>query len=269
MRPPGRPWFDRGMTSARVHPAGDFDYEAHGYGYTGRRRADPRIGVLVQRALGPARTVLNVGAGAGSYEPDERHVVAVEPSAAMRAQRPADRPAVDARAERLPFDDGSFDAAMAMLTIHQWSELDTGLRELRRVARGPVVVLTFDGQALMDFWLAEYVPEVLRTDRDRFPALDHVAAVLGGRCEVLDVPVPLDCTDGFGEAYYGRPEAFLEDDVRATQSGWVLTDPAAVDAGVARLRADLASGAWDARHGHLRTQPEYVGAVRLLIARPA
>lgn len=126
-----------------VERAGDFDYEAHGQGYTIQRRTDPRIAAAVHGGLGAARTVLNVGAGAGSYEPEDRYVVAVEPSAAMRAQRPPGRvPAIAAAAERLPFDDGTFDAAMATVTVHQWSDLDQGLRELRRVTRGPIVILT-------------------------------------------------------------------------------------------------------------------------------
>jgi SAM-dependent methyltransferase len=258
----------RGMGETRRAPAGDFDYEAHGAGYVDRRQPDPRIAAIVHAALGDARTVINVGAGAGSYEPADRHVVAVEPAAAMRAQRPHHlAPALDATAERLPFDDDSFDAAMAMITIHQWSDLDAGLRELRRVSRGPVAILTFDADALLDFWLNEYLPEVIATEQARFPTIDHVAAVLGGEVAVLDVPIPIDCTDGFGEAYYARPEAFLEPDVRAAQSGWVLTDPDVVARGVARLADELGSGRWDERHGHLRSQPELIGAVRLIVAR--
>jgi hypothetical protein len=258
------------MGDARETPAGDFDYEVHGRGYAMRRRPDPRIAALVHAALGDARTVINVGAGAGSYEPTDRHVVAVEPSAAMRAQRPHHlAPALDATAERLPFDDDSFDAAMATITIHQWSDVDGGLRELRRVSRGPVAILTFDAAALTDLWLNEYVPEVIATERDRFPAIDQVVQALGGDAEVLAVPIPIDCTDGFGEAYYARPEAFLAEDVRAAQSGLVLTDPGAVARGVARLADDLASGRWDERHGHLRHQAERVGAVRLIVAQPA
>lgn len=253
---------------SRATPAGDFDYEAEGHGYATRRRPDPRIARLIHAALGDARTVLNVGAGAGSYEPADRYVAAVEPSATMRAQRPPTAaPAIDGAAERLPFDTGSFDAALATVTIHQWTDVDEGLRELRRVSRGPVVVLTFDADALLDFWLNAYVPEVVTTERRRFPAIGHVTSVLGGDASVLSVPIPLDCTDGFGEAYYGRPEAFLDPDVRQAQSGWVLTDQDAVARGVGRLAADLASGAWDAEHGHLRTQPEYVGSVRLIVAR--
>jgi len=256
------------MRAPRPKPAGDFDYEANGAAYAARRRPDPRIAAHVHRALGDARTVLNVGAGAGSYEPTDRHVVAVEPSASMRAQRPRHlAPALDVTAEQLPFDDDAFDAAMATITIHQWSALDAGLRELRRVTRGPVAILTFDGDALLDFWLNEYVPAVIEVDLRRFPNIDHVARTLGGEVEVVPVPVPRDCVDGFGEAYYARPELLLEPDVRAAQSGWVLADPKAVASGMGRLAVDLGSGAWDRRHGHLRSQDEYVGAVRLIVAR--
>ena len=137
-------------------------------------------------ALGDARTVLNVGAGAGSYEPEDRYVVAVEPSAKMRAQRRS--PAVDATAEKLPFDDDSFDAAMATITIHQWADGDAGLRELRRVSRGPVVILTFDATAIAEFWLGEYVPEVIEAEARRYQPLDHIAAVLGGDVTVSAGP---------------------------------------------------------------------------------
>jgi SAM-dependent methyltransferase len=252
----------------RRTPAGDYDYEDAKTDYSSQRCADPRIGALILEALGDARTVINVGAGAGSYEPLDRYVTAIEPSAAMRAQRPASlAPAIDAVAEALPFDDDSFDAALASITVHQWRDADRGLRELRRVSRGPVAVLTFDPDVLLDFWLAEYVPEVLLVDQRRFPSIAHIVAVLGGGCAVSAVPIACDCTDGFGEAYYGRPEAFLDPTVRASQSGWGLTDAHTLEPGLERLRRDLASGAWDARHGHLRSQPERVGAVRLVVAK--
>jgi len=255
-------------SARRAAPAGDFDYERNGSGYAARRRPDPRIAALIHRALGDARTVLNVGAGAGSYEPDGRYVVAVEPSATMRAQRPPDRvPAIDATAERLPFDDDSFDAAMATVTIHQWSDPDTGLLEMRRVSRGVVTIMTFDAPALEEFWLCDYVPEVIAVEQRRFPPISRIVRTLGGSAEVVSVPIPHDCTDGFGEAYYARPEAFLDADVRAAQSGWVLADAEAVRRGVDKLAADLSSGAWDERYGALRQQPERIGAVRLIIAR--
>ena len=130
-----------------------------------------------------------------------------------------------------------------------------------------MAILTFDADALLDFWLNEYVPEVIAIERDRFPALDHVVAVLGGEVEVIAVPVPIDCTDGFGEAYYARPEAFLDDQVRAAQSGRVLTGDGEVARGVARLADDLGAGRWDERHGHLRNHAERVGAVKLIVAR--
>jgi Methyltransferase domain len=254
----------------RERPAGDFDYEQYGAGYASVRRPDPRIAARVHAALGASRTVLNVGAGAGSYEPADRYVLAVEPSAAMRAQRPAGAaPAVDAAAEHLPFDDDSFDAAMAMMTVHQWGDVDQGLREMRRVSRGPVVVLTLDAPALRQFWLADYIPEVVAVEQARFPTLDQVTDALAqGSAEVhVDVvSIPWDCTDGFGEAYYARPEAFLRPEVRAATSGLVLTDAGAVQRGLDRLEDDLASGAWDQAYGHLRGQAERNGAFRLITA---
>jgi hypothetical protein len=250
--------------------AGDFDYERGGGGYALRRRTDPRIAALVHAALGPARTVLNVGAGAGSYEPAGRRVAAVEPSAAMRAQRPPHlAAAIAARAEQLPFASGSFDAAMAMVTVHQWQDTARGLAELRRVSRGPVVVLTFDGAALDRFWLAGYVPELIAAERRRYPAIGDITALLGGTSTVTEVPVPADCVDGFTEAFYARPERFLDPAVRQSQSAWGFITAAQTARAVERLRADLASGAWDRRYGSLRDQPEFTGSLRLICAHPA
>ena len=249
--------------------AGDFDYEAGGTGYAVHRRTDPRLAAYVHAALGGARTVVNVGAGAGSYEPDDRDVTAVEPSAAMRAQRPARLPpAVDAVAEALPFADGSFDAAMAMITVHQWPDAGRGLRELRRVSRGPVVVLTFDGDALDRFWLARYVPELIAAERRRYPAISAIRAALGGTSDVTPLPVPIDCVDGFTEAFYARPEQFLDPAVRRSQSAWGFVEPAVEERAVAALRRDLESGAWDLQYGPLRSAPEFSSSLRLITARP-
>jgi SAM-dependent methyltransferase len=251
----------------RLKPAGDFDYEAGGEGYTRLRQPDPRIASLIQSELGGAQSVINVGAGAGSYEPLDRYVLAVEPSAAMRSHRPPHLPpAIDATAEALPVDDNSFDAAMATLTVHHWNDLARGLSELRRVSRGRVVILTFDPLALDDFWLVRYFPEVIAVEQRRFPTLDELAALLGDPVSVKEVPIAIDCPDGFGEAYYARPEAFLDAGVRRAQSGFGLTDPAAVARGIQRLREDLATGAWDGLFGHVRTEPERIGAVRLVVA---
>ena len=248
--------------------AGDYDYETGGGTYDTYRRADPRIGAVVHRALGDAATVLNVGAGAGSYEPADRVVVAVEPSAAMRAKRTSDAPVVDAVAEALPFGDDSFDAAMAIATVHQWPDLDAGLRELRRVARGPVAVLTFDPEVIVTAWFAEYAPDIATADGRRMPAPEEIAARLGGRTEISAVAIPLDCTDGFVEAYYGRPERLLEEPVRRAQSGWAFLPDGAEARAVARLATDLVDGTWDQRHGHLRTRPWHEGSLRLVISRP-
>jgi SAM-dependent methyltransferase len=248
-------------------PAGDFDYESHGSGYALRRRADPRIAARLHEALGDAATVVNVGAGAGSYEPDDRYVVAVEPSPAMRAQRPPSRvPAIDCSAESLPFDDASFDAAMATITLHQWSDKARGLRELLRVTSGPIAILTFDPDALERFWLADYAPELIAAEKKRYPTIAWLTGQLGTRCEVHSIGVPADCTDGFTEAYFSRPERLLEDEVRRAQSAWGFVEPEAERRAVARLREDLASGAWDRRYGELREQPEFDGSLRLIVA---
>ena len=247
---------------------GDFDYESLGAGYSKFRRADTRIASYVETALGDARTVLNVGAGTGSYEPQDRYVVAVEPSASMRSQRPPTAvPAIDASAEHLPFDDDCFDAGMAMVTVHQWALPEQGLRELRRVSRGPVLVLTLDRDALDRLWLAQYVPELIAAERKRFPPIGWICGVLGGNATVVPVPVPIDCTDGFAEAFYARPEALLDPEIRGCQSGWAFVAPGTEDRFVADLRADLASGAWESAHGGLRAQREFEGALRLVVAR--
>ncbi|HEY0536293.1 MAG TPA: class I SAM-dependent methyltransferase [Actinoplanes sp.] len=250
-------------------PSGDFDYDAHGHDYATIRRPDPRIASLVHSALGDARTVLNVGAGAGSYEPSDRPVVALEPSATMRAQRPpSSPPAVAGTAEQLPFDDKSFDAVMATVTVHQWHELDRGLAEIRRVARGPVVILTFDGDALDRFWLAAYAPELIAAERRRYPAIPLLANAIGRSSSVTEVPVPIDCVDGFTEAFYARPEGFLDQRVRAAQSAWGFITPEATQRAVANLRQDLASGRWDQTYAEWRTQPHFNGSLRLITGHP-
>jgi len=250
-------------------PAGDWDYERHGHGYTVYRQPDPRIAAQVHRALGPARTVLNVGAGAGSYEPEGRYVLAVEPSAVMRAQRPRSlAPAIDAVAESLPLDDRSVDAAMAMITIHQWPDAGRGLREMRRVTRGPVVIMTFDGDAMDRFWLTEYGPGLIDAERRRSPAISAIGAVLGGSTKVSVVRIPRDCTDGFTEAYYARPEMFLDPAARGAQSVWGFVTAAEQEEAVDRLRADLDSGAWQQRYGRWRDEPFFEGSLVLVVNYP-
>lgn len=249
--------------------AGDVDYGRVGLGYAGYRQPEPRIAALIEAALGDAKTVLNVGAGAGSYEPVGRVVTAVEPSAAMRAQRPAHLPrAIDATAEQLPFADRTFDAAMATFTVHQWQDLGAGLAELRRVTRGPVAILSCDPQALDRFWLNDYAPEAIAVEARRYPPPAQIAAGLGGTVEVLPVPIPLDCVDGFGEAYYGRPERLLEPGARLANSAWSFVSPEVAERFVTTLGRDLADGSWDRRYGQLRRMPTFDGSLRLLVGRP-
>jgi SAM-dependent methyltransferase len=186
----------------------------------------------------------------------------------MREQRPPGLgTAVDAVAEQLPFEDDSFDAAMAIVTIHQWPDWRAGVRELNRVSRRGTVIVTFDGEALDRLWLGEYVPELFEAEAARYPAIDAVASALEGTVTVDEVPIPFDCTDGFTEAFYGRPEQFLDPEVRRAQSAWGFVEPGAAERGIELLRSDLESGAWDERHGRLRTQPEFVGALRLIAAK--
>jgi SAM-dependent methyltransferase len=245
------------------------DYDTHGKGYARKRLADPRIAARIDAALGDARTVLNVGAGAGSYEPTDRWVLAVEPSATMRGQRPEGAaPCLAGAAESLPFDDDSVDAAMACVTIHHWADRAAGLGELRRVSRGPVVVFTFELRDLVA-WQRDYFAEAIAIEQPRFGALEEVAAELGGQVRIERIPTPADCTDGFFEAFWNRPEALLDPAVRASQSIWELLDDGVEDAIFTRLAADLESGAWDAEHGALREQSSYEGALRLVISEPA
>jgi SAM-dependent methyltransferase len=249
--------------------AGDADYGRVGGAYSQYRRPDPRIAARIVDALGDARTVLNVGAGAGSYEPVDREVTAVEPSASMRAQRPPSlAPAIDATAENLPFADQTFDAAMTTFSVHQWSDLQAGLREMRRVTRGPIVILTGDPELLRKFWLNDYAPEVIDTEARRYPSIATIAASLGGSTSSVVVPVPLDCVDGFNEAHYGRPEALLDPGARLSCSAWSFVGAEVQDRFTVDLRRDLADGTWDGRFGHLRTQPTFDGSLVLVVGAP-
>jgi len=257
------------VRSVRKEPAGDFDYEIGGQGYSSIRRPEPRFADEIRRALGDARSLINVGAGAGSYEPTDMDVTPIEPSASMRAQRPSHlTPAIDAVAEELPFADKVFDAALATVTIHQWRDLATGLAELRRVTRGNVVIMTFDPEELEKFWLGEFSPALMTYEAGRMPALAKVTELLGGTSHVKNLPIPFDCEDGFAESYFGRPEAFLDERVRRSQSAWGFLSNEDEIAAVRALQTGLDDGSWDARHGHLRRQHEYHGALRLITALP-
>lgn len=246
-----------------------FNYDKLGQKYSGHRQTEPKIAEYVNRALGNAKTVFNVGAGAGSYEPTDRYVVAVEPSVVMRQQRLANNkiPAINAKGDNLPFDDNSFDATMAMLTIHHWPDMDKGLKELRRVTKGQVIIMTFDPNALDKFWNVNYFPELITVEKARYPTIEFIKNSLGGNCEVVEVPIPLNCVDGFQEAFYGRPEAFLEKEVRLSQSAWGFLSEEVENRIVKTLEDDLKSGEWDKKYGHYRTQPFFTCALRLIISK--
>jgi SAM-dependent methyltransferase len=241
-------------------------YDTIGAAYTVTRRTEPRIAAGVWAALGDAQTVLNVGAGTGSYEPTDRRVTAVEPSALMRAHRPAGAaPCVAAVAESLPFEDQTFDAAMAFSTVHHWQDPIAGLREMRRVARR-VVVFTHDSSEAgwrRRFWLTrDYLPEVADLVAGR-PSLSELARVIGARIE--PVLIPWDCADGFFEAYWRRPEAYLDDHVRRAVSVWARVGPDAEQRAVRRLRDDLVSGRWVERNRDLLALDAAELGLRVLI----
>jgi SAM-dependent methyltransferase len=246
-------------------------YDGIGAGYARLRREDPRLAARIRAALGDAKSVVNVGAGAGSYEPADLYVLAIEPSGVMTAQRPAHRvPAIRGHAGELPLDDASVDAAMAILTVHHWDGArERGVRELRRVARGPVVILTFDARVSGEMWLVrDYVPEVGALDARIFPPPGDIAAWLGGHATVDVVPVPRDTPDWTFGAFWAHPERVLDPAARAATSGFARMAPDVVERAVSHLARDLADGAWDRRHVELRSLPELDVGLRLVVAVP-
>lgn len=224
---------------------------------------------LLTEALGTARCVVNVGAGPGSYEPADRAVVVVEPTSDMRSRRaPGAAPVVAAMADALPFVDGAFDAALGVLRIHHRPDPEAGLAQMRRVARGAVVILTLDPGQLADWWLADLCPAVIAVEARRYPSIDRVAAALGCQVSVRPAPVPADCTDGFSEAFFARPEAFLDPAVLDAQSAWGFLSTDERHSFQATLAAMLADGSWDRAYSHWRTRAGHAGAVRIIMAQP-
>lgn len=247
-------------------------YDQIGGGYSLTRREDPRIALAIRKALGDARSVVNVGAGTGSYEPDDRYVIAVEPSDVMAAQRlPTIPPAVRASAADLPLRDDSVDAAMAALTIHHWDdELERGLQEMRRVARDTVVILTYDPVVSGEMWLmADYLPEVAQLDRRTFPAPQLLATWLGGRTCIEVVPIRRDTPDWMLGSFWAHPERVLDERARNATSGFARMDASVVQRVVRDVRRDLESGVWDERHGHLRKLDAFDAGLRLIVSATA
>lgn len=259
-------WAQLRKLVARMSSAG-VRYDTIGRGYATYRRADPRIAAAVHAALGDARTVVNVGAGTGSYEPTDRPVIPIEPSTAMALQRdPALPPAVLGVAESVPLADGTADAAMAMLTMHHWADVTRGLAELIRVARRRIVLLTIDVDVEAQMWLfRDYVPEIADRGRREFPLIADLARELKVPTRVVTVPIPADCADGLLLAFWSRPEAVLDPGARDATSGFARMDSAREADAIARLTGDLQTGAWDRQHGHLRTLTDLDVGLRLLV----
>lgn len=238
-------------------------YDGIGINYAELRKPDRRIASAIEHALGDARTILNVGAGTGSYEPADRTVTAVEPSIEMiRQRRPGTAKVVQAGAECLPFEDGAFNAAMAILTVHHWTDPAAGLREVRRVTRGPIVILTFDPSFRP--WLTDYLPQLAVLDDVRMPAMDRYQDWLGP-VDVTTVPIAHDCTDGFLYAYWRRPAAYLNPHIRTGSSSFWAIEGA--EDGLERLRHDLETGAWERRYSDLIKSEAYDAGYRLVVSR--
>jgi SAM-dependent methyltransferase len=244
-------------------------YDRIGERYRHGRRQDPRIASRIWSALGAAAPVLNVGAGSGSYEPGDRRVVAVDPSAVMVAQRaPGAAPAIQAVAEQLPFRDNAFGAAMGVLTVHHWSDRARGLAETKRVTRGPIVLFTRDPRAVSTWWLHHYFPATAHLEASRETPIIQLEDMLGCRLDVIKVPIPADCTDGFNAAYWRRPAAYLDPAVWQPMSAITLIPDADRNEGIRLLEQDLASGEWRRRWGYLLDLDELDLGYRVVVARP-
>jgi SAM-dependent methyltransferase len=241
-------------------------YDRAGRTYSLTRQPDPRIGAVIEQALHRMATVANIGAGTGSYEPSNT-VIAVEPSHVMITQRRAEAaPAVRAVAEHLPIGTDAVDAAIALLTVHHWSDLDAGVAEMIRVARRRVVILTWDDTVFRQFWLLrEYLPAAAETDARLAVPITKLVSLLG-TVSIQTVPVPHDCVDGFGGAYWRRPHAYLDETVRAGISMFALTPKPLLAKGLERLRVELSNGAWARRHADLLDVPQLDLGYRLLVS---
>ena len=237
-------------------------YDTIGVNYAELRQPDIRIGITIESALGSAQTILNVGAGTGSYEPAGRQVIAVEPSVEMiRKRGPNAASSIRATADKLPFEDNSFEVSMAILTVHHWPDKEAGLREMRRVTRGRIVLLTFDPSQRP--WLTDYLPELAALDNAQMPKMADYSRWLDA-VQIAPVPVPWNCSDGFLYAYWSRPAAYLDERIRSgISSFWTISD---AQTGLARLEQDLESGEWERRYNDLLALEEYDAGYRLVIS---
>ncbi len=242
------------------------DYDEIGVDYVVTRQPDPRISYRIIQAIGNSASVVNVGAGAGSYEPKDLRIIAVEPSRTMIRQRaPSAVAIIQGAAERLPLVDSAVDAAIAILTVHHWTDIAQGLTEMRRVARNRVVILTWDQEVWKSFWLfCEYLPSARDFDQRRAVAISDIEATLGS-CKIIPVPIPHDCIDGFHGAFWRRPEAYLDSRVRSGISTYAEMPAKVCNEGLQRLAADIASGAWKNDHRELLDLKEHDLGYRLVV----
>jgi SAM-dependent methyltransferase len=240
------------------------NYEIVGKHYSSLRQPDPRIARAIHSELDDAQSIVNIGAGTGSYEPFDKQITAVEPSETMIAQRidRANTEVYRASAENLPFEPDSFDTALAILTIHHWNNWQKGLQEALRVTRDKIVLLTWIGMP-EGFWLFDYFPEIEHIDKDLFPSVEQISTVLGS-VDVKTVPIPSDCTDGFLCAYWSRPESFLDSRIRSAISTFSRINN--VEEGVQKLSMDLENGEWHRKYGYLKELPDFDFGYRLIVS---
>ena len=249
----------------KFNPA--FDYDKHGHNYSNIRQEEPKIAKVIHKELIDCQTILNVGAGAGSYEPKNKYLIALEPSVEMRKQRIKMKksPAVIGASDSIPFDDNSFDCCMSILSVHHWKDMKKGINEMVRVSKKKVIIVTFDPEHLNDFWNFEYFPEVVEVERKRYPTINTLEKLFGKKLKIVKIPIPFNCKDGFQEAFYGRPEAFLHKEVRKSQSAWGFIDKKIENRIVKKLETELRNGEWDKKYGKYRKMKEFTCAFRMLI----
>ena len=249
----------------KFNPA--FDYDKFGGNYSNIRQEEPEIAKYINNELIDCKTILNVGAGADSYEPVDKFTISLEPSEKMRKQRmeKGKFPAVIGKSDEIPFDSDSFDCCMSILSVHHWPDMKKGINEMIRVSKKKVLIMTFDPDRLDDFWNSEYFPEVIEVERKRYPTITFLEEVFNHKLRKIVVPIPFDCKDGFQEAFYGRPEAFLRKEIRQSQSAWGFIDQETENRIVKKLEDDLKSGEWDRLYGEHRKMKEFKCALRILV----
>lgn len=241
-------------------------YNKIGMDYAQKRQSDPRLAALIHAQIPGLNSVLNVGAGAGSYEPENKNLIALEPSWRMIGQRPEGAaPCVCAVAEHLPFPDNSFEAGLALLTVHHWANMERGLDELQRVISKRLVIHTWDPAATEHYWLInDYIPELLELDAARFMKIEDLIAKFN-TARLITVPIPDDCTDGFLGAYWARPQAYFDPVVKSGISSFQQISQSALDRGLSRLKTDLDNGLWLRRYAELAHKKKIDLGYRLIV----